>query len=126
MPLVDELAAVLTDLAVGERAPQGPAATADPVRGLVDLRHIARVPERERGAEAGEAGADHDDLRRRGAASGRREVPERGQAECCDPGFLDEGAARRAALAGGDSRDGVLNGTYEWRACHDSDPLPPD
>ena len=41
--LVDQLAAVLADLAVGERAAQRPAAAADPVRGLVDLRRVARV-----------------------------------------------------------------------------------
>ena len=101
--LVDELAAVLADLAVGERAAQRPAAAADPVRRLVDLGHVARVPERVRGAEPGEAGADDDDLRRRGPACGRREAAERGEAERRDAGFLDEAAARRAALVGGDA-----------------------
>ena len=40
--LVDELAAVLVDLAVREVAAAAPAASAEPRRRLVDLRSIAR------------------------------------------------------------------------------------
>src|SRR5215218_7715819 len=41
MPLVDQLAAVLGDLAVGERAAQGPAAAAETVGGLVEVGRVA-------------------------------------------------------------------------------------
>ena len=44
--LVDQLAAVLGDLAVGERAAERPAAAADPVRGLVYLRDDAGLLQR--------------------------------------------------------------------------------
>ena len=118
MPLVDELAAVLADLPVGERAAERPAAAADPVRRLVDLGDVTGVPERVRGTEPGEAGADDDDLRSCSPTGRRGEAAERAEAERGDPGLLDEAAACRAAFVGRDGCDGVLNGTCEWRACH--------
>ena len=65
MALVDQLAAVLGDLAVGERAADRPAAAADPVRSLVDLGDVAGLLEPVRAGQAGQAGADDDDPRRR-------------------------------------------------------------
>ena len=61
--LVDQLAAVLDDLALGERAPESPAAPADPVGRLVDLGVVAGIAQRVRGTQPGEAGTDDDDLR---------------------------------------------------------------
>ena len=61
---VDQLAAVLVDLAVGEVAAAGPAAAADPVRSLVDLCRVPRLLQAIGGGQPGETGADDDDPRR--------------------------------------------------------------
>ena len=60
--LVDQLAAVLGDLAVGERpGAVGPAAPADAVGSLVDLCGVAGALEVIRAAQPGQAGADDHD-----------------------------------------------------------------
>ena len=61
--LVDQLAAVLVDLAVGEEPAVAPAAPAEPCRRLVHLRAIARLLQAIRARQAGEPGAHHDDGR---------------------------------------------------------------
>ena len=58
---VDQLAAVLVDLPVGEVAAAGPAASADPVRSLVDLRRVPRLLQAVGSRQPGETGADDDD-----------------------------------------------------------------
>jgi hypothetical protein len=106
--LVDQLAAVLDDLPLGEGAAEGPAAAADPIRRLVDLGLVAGLAEGVRGVEPGEPGPDDDDPRRARAARRRGEAAERGQAERGDARLPDEPRPRRAPLAGG-GRDCVLD-----------------
>ena len=69
--LVDELAAVLGDLPVGERAPDRPAAAADPVRRLVDLRRVPGLLQAVRARESRQPRPDDDDARACGRAGSR-------------------------------------------------------
>ena len=60
MGVVDELAAVLVELSVGERAAAGPAAPAESIGGLEDLGDVAGLPQPVGTRQPGEAGADDD------------------------------------------------------------------
>ena len=62
VPRVDELPAVLGHLAAVER-PCGPAATADAVARLVEVRTDAVLLQLVRTANSGESGSHHDDAR---------------------------------------------------------------
>ena len=70
--LVDQLAPVLGDLAVSEGAANRPAAPADTVGGIVDLRFVARLFELVGAGESGKPCADDDyPWRRRGVRQGQ-------------------------------------------------------
>jgi hypothetical protein len=64
VPLVDQLAAVLGDLPVRERSAERPAAAADSIRCLEDLRGIPGLLQPVGTRQPGETSADHDDARR--------------------------------------------------------------
>src|SRR5581483_9368658 len=61
--VVDQLAAVLVQLAVGKVAATAPAPSADPPRGLVHLGGVPGLLEPVRARQAGEPGSDDDDAR---------------------------------------------------------------
>jgi hypothetical protein len=116
--LVDQLAAVLGDLAFRERVAQSPAAAADPVGGFVDVGVVAGVLQRVRGAQPGQPGAHDDDLRCTGASCGRGEAAERSHPERRDSCLFDETRARGAPLLGPERCDRVLNGSCKRCPCH--------
>ena len=118
--LVDQLAAVLVDLAVGEEPAVAPAAPAEPCRRLVHLRAVARLLQAVRARQAGEPGADHDDGRRRRRTSRSAEPSQAGDAEAGDPGLLEQLRARRprALVLVRDLRDRALDVLHERRASH--------
>jgi hypothetical protein len=66
MPLVDQLPAVLGDLALREGATNRPAPPADAIGGLMDLSAVAALPEAVGTRQPRQAGPDDDDSRRRG------------------------------------------------------------
>ena len=72
--LVDQLPAVLGDLALGEVVAQRPAAAAEPIGGLVEVGAVARLLQPVGAGEAGEAGADDHDPGARPPRSRRRAV----------------------------------------------------
>ena len=119
MALVDQLAASLGDLSVGEGAAQRPAAAADAARRLMHFSEKAGVAERVGGAESGEAGADDDDLRLGGSARGRGEPAESGEPERGDAGLFDEAAPRRRPFSCGRCRR--LHCTRQGSAGHAAD-----
>ena len=121
---VDQLAAALVDLAVGEVAAAGPAASADAVRALVDLCRIPRLLEAVGSGQPGETGADDDPGRGEPPGGGRpgEGAEQRGACErraCAG----QEPAPRRAGFFVGDLRDRLFYGVRQWRARH-SLPLP--
>jgi hypothetical protein len=127
--LVDELAAALDQLVVGEGAPQGPATAADPVRGLVHGRRLAGLlelvgagqpgqptthdgdPPREDGRRLGPTGPDRDSGR------GGRQPEYAAQ--------LERVTAGQAPLLGcGGLGCGLLERLREWGTGHDRPPCP--
>ena len=119
VPLVDQLAAVLGDLAVGEGAAQRPAASADPAGGLVDLRGVAGLLEAVRGGQAGKAGADDDDLRRRGGSRRRCQRPRAVSPTAPSSCVTKQRATRRSGLLVCDLGDCVLD-RVQQRCAHAS------
>ena len=74
VPGVDQLAAVLADLALVEHAADRPAAPAEPARGLMHLCVDSRLAQPVGSGQPGEPGANDDDARSRAAArSGARD-----------------------------------------------------
>jgi hypothetical protein len=63
VPRVDQLAAVLRDLALLKRVANRPAAATHPGRGFVQLGRVARLLQPVGARQPGETGADDDDLR---------------------------------------------------------------
>ena len=121
--LVDQLAAVLVDLTVGEEPAVAPAAPAEACRRLVHLRAIAGLLQAIRARQAGEPGAhDDDDGRRRRCTSRSAEPSQAGDAEAGDPGLLEQLRARRprALVLVRDLRDRALDVLHERRASHPS------
>ena len=118
--LVDQLAAVLVDLTVGEEPAVAPAAPAEPCRRLVHLRAIAGLLQAIRARQAGEPGAHDDDGRRRRRTSRSAEPSQAGDAEAGDPGLLEQLRARRprALVLVRDLRDRALDVLHERRASH--------
>ena len=113
--LVDQLAAVLGDLAVGEVAAPRPAAAAQPVVRLVDLSRISGLLEAVRARQAREAGADDDDARRRGRAGGGRQPTERRERERTGAGAADQASAGGARRVGRDGGDRILEDLSDRR-----------
>ena len=74
--LVDQLAAVLGDLAVGEVTAPGPAAPAEPVGCLVDRRDVPGLLEPVGARQAGQARRRRDDPGSGGGACRRRQASE--------------------------------------------------
>jgi len=106
--LVDQLAAVLGDLSVGEGAACAPAPSAQTVGRLVDLSRISGLFEAIRARQAREARADDDDARRRGSACGGRQPTKRRERDRAGAGALDQAAAGSAQRVGRDGGDGIL------------------
>ena len=104
--LVDQLAAVLGDLSVRERAAQRPAAASDPVGRLVDVGGVAGLLQAVRAGQAGEAGSDDDDARCRRGARGGREAAERRDAERAGAGAPKQvrRVVRRSSAAAASAR----------------------
>jgi hypothetical protein len=96
--LVDELAAVLRDLALGEDAAERPATAADAVGALVNRGDAAGLLQTVGSCQPGQARADHDDTRLRGAFRQRGELRERSDREGGQPGVPEELAPRSALL----------------------------
>jgi hypothetical protein len=121
--VVDQLAAVLVDLPVGEVAAACPAAPAHPARRLVDLGVEACLLQPIGGGEPGETCSDDGDADRRGrgfrACPGRAgEVAEqRGAGKRCACA-LQKPTPRRASFLIGDLRHGLFNRVCERRTRH--------
>ncbi len=90
MALVDQLASVLGDLPVCERATERPASAADTIGRLEDLRHVPHLAQAIGARQPGEASPDDDDARRRGGSRGGCEAAERR-----DPDRSDAGPAQQ-------------------------------
>ena len=115
--LVDQLATVLGELSVCERASQRPAAASDPVGRLVDVGGVAGLLQPVRAGQAGEAGSDDDDARCRRRARGGRETAECRDAERSRSGAPKQCPPGRPALLGrGDLDESVLDHLSEWRS----------
>jgi hypothetical protein len=116
VPLVDELPAVLGDLAVGEGPADRPAAPADAIGSLIHLGGIAGLLEAIGARQPGQARPDHDDARR-GRRSGPREsASHRAQRHRRTGGA---GALEQLAPGGGCRlRGGPLDLLHERSASH--------
>ena len=97
--LVDELAAVLVDLAVGEEPAAAPAPPAEARRRLVHLCAVARLLQAVRTGQAREPRAHHDDVRRRRCASRGAETREAGYPETGEACLLEQLRAHYTALS---------------------------
>ena len=116
--VVDQLAAVLEDLPLGEDPTARETAAAEPWRGLVDRRVDPGLLEPESGRQAGEPAAHDRDPRRRRPASERREPPEQGQADAGDSGPLDDLAPSDSCLFRRDAPHRVLDLVEQWCPRH--------
>ena len=115
--LVDQLATVLGDLPVGERAAQRPAAAADAVGRVVDVGRDPGLLQAICASQAGQSGADDDDAGCHGSASNGCQAPERRQAQRADARSAQQrSTGRRAGGLAGDLADRVMDQLCEWRS----------
>ena len=117
---VDQLAAVLVDLTVGEVPAARPAATADAARGLVDIRREPGLLQAIGGRQAGEPRPDDGDPAARSAPGRSRAGEGAEQRRACERRACagQELAPRRAAFLVGDLRDRLFHSVRQRRARH--------
>ena len=93
--LIDQLAAVFVDLAVGEKPAATPAAPTNASRGIVHLRGVPRLPQAVGAGEASEPGAHDDDRRRTRCSRRRRQARESGDPEADRSRSFEQPGSRR-------------------------------